>query len=139
MRVRIRLRRQAVRRPTRMGDAERVFPTFGLRQRLCEESVQRGDFPRLLEDAQVIRRLKGDASRVVASVLKAAKSVDKRPTRTRTVACKSDDSAHVSPPLTYFFFSNFFCFNAAATNPLNSGCGSVGRDLNSGWNCPAIK
>ena len=33
----------------------------------------------------------------------------------------------------------FRIFSAAATSPSKSGCGAVGRDLNSGWNCPAMK
>ena len=32
-----------------------------------------------------------------------------------------------------------FLFNAAATSPTKSGCGAVGRDLNSGWNWHAMK
>lgn len=31
----------------------------------------------------------------------------------------------------YFFILS----NAAPTNPRKSGCGLLGRDLNSGWNC----
>ena len=36
-------------------------------------------------------------------------------------------------------FHFFLPFRAALTRPLNSGCGIVGRDLNSGWNCEAMK
>jgi hypothetical protein len=31
--------------------------------------------------------------------------------------------------------TSLLCLTAAAINDANSGCGSKGRDFNSGWNC----
>ncbi len=44
---------------------------------------------------------------------------------------------HVRSP--YFAFFDTPHLSAAPTSPSKSGCGAVGRDLNSGWNCPAMK
>lgn len=42
-------------------------------------------------------------------------------------------TSRLQAPSAFVYYLDWF-FNDALTNSLNSGCGRVGRDANSGWN-----
>src|ERR1700730_11025794 len=52
----------------------------------------------------------------------------------RDHACVHDIEGLTSPPQSPDHTSRL-CTTAASMNEANSGCGSNGRDFNSGWNC----
>ena len=79
MRVRVGDGRKAMRRPTRVRDADCVLAALAFGKGPRKEVVELGDFSSLLVDFYAFCRFKRDASRIVAAVLKPPEAVYERP------------------------------------------------------------
>jgi len=77
---------QAMRRPSRVRDADLVRLALDVRQLALQELLKFCDLAGLLEDAYAVLRLERDARRIVSAVLEAAKAVDQRTDRRMTPA-----------------------------------------------------